>query len=554
MIPNDRLLDDIRSRPVRNAEFSYGIRTADQYVRTLLECIGSDACYKFAATRRTSFNDVLDKASRTLVYSNSEMVVEDKQTSSFSLPGAPSGVEVPKNTLIVMRHVLSTPHRDRDGDILRSEGASLDPKMLMLWQHIPTLPIGKCLYTAQQDESGIKVVSAIVDIGDVAHDAAVMVDNDMLRYSHGFRALEFQEMKEDGMTGYDITKWEVMEESGVSIPSNITAETEEVFLSLVEGGKLTSGLVKECGKSIRERRPTSMAVQYREQFGDYSREIAAPNASTFSEVFDKTTKDKINGNGSSGKAEGKQDATPIAPTEEVKAAGEGQATVESGNAEGVKRAPLEGSWEWIERKLRNQVERFLELSGQVSMRDRFGWIAGTYPDHAIICAEHYESGIDDEFIYFKAPWEIIDGEPKFVIGEVQPVEIVTTVEIRERSPLFSDKQTTGEKVGRVLSQRNLGYLEDVKGGVEELGSGETLSRGGAALCRECVTKLSTVIDQASGGDGESSAEVTVHKAMGLVLAQASGDERAQMISVLQVMQDNDAAGQVASDYGALVGS
>ena len=141
------------------------------------------------------------------------------------------GIELPKNTLMVFRHVLTTSREDRDGDILRTEGASVDPNMLLLWQHVHTLPIGKMLVVHDHTEEKLVLVSCIVDELDMAHDAAVMIDNGMGRFSHGFRALDYEPLEDKGM-GFDIKEFEIMEESLVSVPSNVDADTEEVIAEL----------------------------------------------------------------------------------------------------------------------------------------------------------------------------------------------------------------------------------------------------------------------------------------------------------------------------------
>ena len=78
------LLAAIKSRQSNPNQFNYGIMTADRYVKTLQQCIGVEACYKYATAKSMSFNDVLQKAANTLVYSNPEMVLD--QTVS-SIPG-----------------------------------------------------------------------------------------------------------------------------------------------------------------------------------------------------------------------------------------------------------------------------------------------------------------------------------------------------------------------------------------------------------------------------------------------------------------------------------
>lgn len=251
------LLNAVKQRGQKQTEFNYGILTADRYVKTVELMAGLDTCYKFGAKGNTSYHDIVQKASNTLVYSNSDMTVQEKNIRQIE------GIEFPKNTLMVFRHVLTTPRKDRDGDVLRTEGAFVDPKMLLLWQHIPTLPIGKMLAVYEHNSKKLEVISCVVDMNELCHDAAVMIDNKMGRYSHGFRALEFFEMKEEqsdefGPAGFEVTRFEIMEESLVSIPANVDAETGEVLVSLVEGGKLTSGIMKEVGKTLRAKMPVTV--------------------------------------------------------------------------------------------------------------------------------------------------------------------------------------------------------------------------------------------------------------------------------------------------------
>lgn len=255
---HEELVDAIKSRQITESEFNYGIFTADRYVKTIQECIGSDSCYKFMAKGNVSFNDVMEKASKTLTYNNPEMIVKDVYNDASGMD-----LELPKNTLMVFRHVLTTPRKDRDGDILRTQGARLDPKMLLLWQHVHTLPIGKFLQIYVHNSKTLEVYSAIVDMNDLSHDSAVMVDNGMGRFSHGFKAIEFNSMKEEQgkvtkPAGFDVKLFEILEESLVSVPSNIDADTQEIIVDLVEGGKMTSSVMKNMGKEFR----TKMTKQF----------------------------------------------------------------------------------------------------------------------------------------------------------------------------------------------------------------------------------------------------------------------------------------------------
>jgi len=256
---NDQLLEAIRQRQASANEFGYGITTADRYAKNVMDAVGLDMMYKCAATRTVSWDDVMKKAARTLVYSSPDMVTEEigySKRAGSSLKRY-DDIELPKNTLMVFRHVLTTPRKDRDGDVLRTEGAKVDPKLLLLFNHVHTMPVGKMLQVAEHNSKRLSLISCIVDMNDLSHDCAVMIDNDMGRFSHGFRAIQFNKIKaRDGAeTGFDVNDFEIMEESIVTVPSNTDAEVQEVMLGLVEGGKLTSPLMKEYGKSIRDHRP-----------------------------------------------------------------------------------------------------------------------------------------------------------------------------------------------------------------------------------------------------------------------------------------------------------
>lgn len=420
---NGDLLKAIKERSQKKAEFGYGILTGDVYVRTLLEGAGLDACYRAGSKGSTSFNDALQKAAETLVYCNEDMVAEESRYRKDVKDTSLSGVELPPNTLMVFRHILTTPRKDRDGDILRTQGAVVDPKMLLLWQHVHTLPIGKMLVVSDHNEDRLQLVSCIVDMNGLCHDAAVMVDNDMGRFSHGFRALEFETIKADNGDGFDIKEFEIMEESLVSVPSNVDADTEEVILSLVEGGKLTSPLMKEYGKSLRSR--------------------ANVQANVPLDLKDEETEDEDISGGGEDSAEGQGSEQGTTSTSEETKTGTEETTTTS-DTEVKIAGPLEGSWEDVTRKLFPKVKSYLAVAG-VRGIDEEDWVSiiATFSDYVVVCIEKPECGVTDEFRYWRVDWTMVDGEPGFT-GEPLPVDIVTTTEMRERSTLFPLKNPTTE--------------------------------------------------------------------------------------------------------------
>jgi hypothetical protein len=75
--------------------------------------------------------------------------------------------------------------------------------------------------------------------------------------------LEFSQLKEaEGNTtsgGFDVKRFEIMEASVVSVPSNVDAEVMDKMVGLVESGKLTSPMMKAVGKSLRQLMPVRVA-------------------------------------------------------------------------------------------------------------------------------------------------------------------------------------------------------------------------------------------------------------------------------------------------------
>jgi len=576
-ISNDQLLQSIKSRKHKQSPFCYGIITADLYVKTLEDCLGLDACYRYASRGRTSFNDVMEKAAKTLVYSNEEMKVEEIGVGSKRLQ-LPSGMEMPKNTLMVFRHVLSTSTKDRDGDVLHSDGAAVDPKMLLLWQHVHTLPIGKMLSVAEQNEKRLCLFSAIVDMNELCHDSAVMVDNDMGRFSHGFRALDFVETKaedEKASSSFDIKTWEALEESIVSVPSNPEAGTEEVLLSLVEGGKLTSPLMKEFGKNIREVRPVRLPVTWTEKLGDYQRKVTGSvgDLKTMAEVG------LIGGNGENQSGDGSKAAggktggsSPSKETDEAagvkkeeesadekvskcpecggvefkddgecKGCGWKPGKPKKPKEEGKETKPLEkalyeldGSWEYITRQLVGQCREKLVVGDT-------GYVygVGTFPDYVLVCKSG-DNGKED--MYYRFSWEMKNGSP-VVIGEHKQVEIHSSV---------IAKHFAGEKLGRVLSKANETRIGDAKEDIDEAAKMD-VTRPCKALLNQASSKLGGVLSSLGSAESGGTKTITVKEAIAFVLANASESDQKKLADCLSVLKCRKSTDQFTKQYAGLIG-
>ena len=519
MTPNEQLVKAIRARQQKQTEFNYGIMTADAYVQTLNDCVGSDLCYKYAAKGNVSFADVMSKAAQTLTYSNDDMTVQQKAQDVYAEGKLPDGIELPKNTLMVFRHVLTTPRKDRDGDILRTQGAEVDPKMLLLWQHVHTLPIGKYLGTGQHNSKTLTVYSAVVDLNELAHDAAVMIDNDMGRFSHGFRALEFENLKEEGSGrtsgkgGFDVKRFEIMEESLVSVPSNIGADTEEIILSMVEGRKLTSPLMKQVGTSIREKRAMTIPVKVDLQLSLNGKSINAQR--TTEAGSEKGCSCGGAPEETNGKAAGEEEDTD-----------DKEMTCKCGG------------------KVKDGVCE--KCGAKVGEADEKAKKKTECPDCG---APLNDDGICEDCGYGeKGSPDQAHADASNDMGVVMCPDCGTVALVDGKCPNCGATQPDvpksgapdDTKAGRVLSNRNKTALQGVRGGLEEIHDKELLmSKGGKAICREGMKTLDDVIKSSEPPDEVSVGAIDAKTAMAEFLAKATPEERSRMFNAIKTLDSID---------------
>ena len=591
---NDQLLQAIRGRKHKLTPFNFGILTGDLYVKTLQDALGLDVCYRYASKGKTSFNDVLEKAANTLVYSNPEMEVEERHTSDLKRIRLPKDVELPKNTLMVFRHVLSTSTKDRDGDVLHSDGADVDPKMLLLWQHVHTLPIGKMLAEYEKSTNKLTLISAIVDMNELCHDAAVMVDNDMGRFSHGFRALDFVETKSEdgkGASSFDIKKWEVLEESLVSVPSNPEAGTEEVLLSLVEGGKLTSPLMKEFGKSLRQHRPVQVPITWREKLGEYERVAICSSVAELKTMADAGL---IGGNGENQsrgggkKAEGQgEGATGGGTPEETDEGGDG--TKKEGANEKVTY-----DCECIECGHREKSEKHCkdltcsECGGEMRRVERPGPGKGgkeeegkdyTPPFGKPLPSEHtarLRNPGDFEPDSFRRQNNKFGPGIHAIFGRLKGEDTMTLQSIRFAKDKFTPEQAQkwlkqnkhsavkfspakeegksveGIKLGRVLSKANENKINDAKEDIDEAGKME-ITRPCKALLGQASRKLADVLSSLGEAESGGTKEMTVKEATAFLLAKATRRDIMVVERAFQSFKQREATDRLTNQYAELVG-
>lgn len=556
---HEQLVQSIQLREQKQTEWNGGILTADKYIRTMQECVGSDLCYRFASKGNVSFDDILRKSTKTLTYNNPEMVIEDTY-SDFEKAKTSNDwdFELPKNTLMVFRHILTTPRKDRDGDILRTQGAKPDPNMLLLWQHVHTLPIGKMLGIVEHNSKRLEVVTAIIDMNELSHDAAVMVDNKMGRFSHGFKALEFDSIKEEegrvtSPGGFDVKAFEIMEESLVSVPSNVDAQTQEILLSLVEGGKMTSDLMKEYGKEIREKRPTQSSLSGLDVPINLKLTINGKDLNNADQPGDGKDAAGTAGKGTKCGCGGSSEKTDANRNEDQAATEQTQdkeviSIEKCGAMETSKDRPIQtsgfvgwipGSWEDIERKLRDKARVYLIGKGIVNDADDWPLVLGTFQDYVILV---YESK------YYKVSWSTHDGQPVYT-GAPKEVDIQMSAEVKEKLGSL-----TSEKAGKVLSQRNYKMIKEVADDMDEIHEG-CATRGTKALCKQCKGKLMDVLKSTGMEDEQpkQTQEITTKSAMSKVISDCSIEERNHLIKTLQALNEMEAKTKQTQAYRKLIG-
>jgi len=530
---NDKLLDAIRARSQKKTEFGYGILTADCYVRTLQEGVGNALCYRFAANRQTSFDDVLRKAANTLVFSSPDMVVDQIE---YSRQGGSSikqyeYVELPKNTLMVFKHTLITPRKDRDGDVLHPGGMEVDPQMLLLWQHVPTLPIGKMLMEVTHNEEELKLLSCIVDMNDLCHDAAVMVDNSMGRFSHGFRALEYTKFKAENGGGFNVKRGEIMEESLVSVPSNVDAGTEEVILSLVEGGKLHSPMMKEYGKTLREKRPTQVPVELDLKITVNGEEVGNENKSGSGSKEDGGGKDSSTASKEADADQHKRDKA----TEDTEVKGyEGRTREADGHTHAVMlddegngtAGEADGHTHKVKAFKVEEADGHIHSLSQEELKEK-----DFSKDGTLALGTDSETGAEG-------------GDDSGSIGP--------KIADRGAKASVANKVSAGsenQKRGRVLSKRNEALIRDAIDAIGEVVEME-IPRPAKATLREAMSRLGRVLESLGADEPK---QITVNDATAVVLACATVKQRSRLMEVLGAMEQIDTQEQRAKQFRELMG-
>lgn len=224
------------------------IATADIFLRTLGKCSGGLCPTDRARYTGAEFEKRVKEAAEIPVYENDAM--------NF-IAWNKSGLKAAEGQTVApcasFEAIYTSQKQDRDSDVLEPAGCEVDPRMPVLWQHDSTMPIGAHRDILTQDKSKIIGKSELADTV-LGRDAAYLAEFGALRISHGFRPREFEPMTEkhageDVIIGFHVLKYEMMEVSLVSVPSNTDA-----VIQAFSRGKLASPHAKSWGAALDARR------------------------------------------------------------------------------------------------------------------------------------------------------------------------------------------------------------------------------------------------------------------------------------------------------------
>jgi len=240
---------------IRHRDYRGGITTAHAYLKDLEGCLVGEACPTrfLGGTSESHWRRALKESRARLVYSHKDMAVVNSSRVAGAFESAidQSMFEgVPANACAVFDCVVTSKRKDRDGDVLETVGAKLDPAAPLLWQHLPFEPIGKVIRELSRSGNLMQARLAIID-NALGRDANELLEFGALRVSHGFIPELFEPLDpQDPWGGFRIKKFEIMEVSLVSVPSN----TDSVVTAFSRR-KLHHPLVKQWAGNLFAARP-----------------------------------------------------------------------------------------------------------------------------------------------------------------------------------------------------------------------------------------------------------------------------------------------------------
>jgi hypothetical protein len=259
-------LEELFAAIRRRQALGEGIGLALPYLAGIAPCLGDNACqvqvFKMGAPEE--WQRAVKEAANRLVYRDADMVAEGGIWVANGGASREWGEKKPKEpspgACMDFEGIITSRKKDRDGDILESEGAEPDERMPLLWQHIPMMPVGKLITIINRSKNRVSGHFSIMD-SELGRDSAQLVEFGALRLSHGFLPLEFEQLERDENTpehrfpGWHVLRFKILETSLVSVPSN-----EDAVITAFSRGKLFHPLVKAWAASLRKQLPVTVSV------------------------------------------------------------------------------------------------------------------------------------------------------------------------------------------------------------------------------------------------------------------------------------------------------
>lgn len=113
--------------------------------------------------------------------------------------------------------LISTPSKDRMGDIVDPLGVVPGPHIPLLWAHDQKTPAIGVVEDIKATETGVEATIKVDIESDLGKEIYRKLKTGILRsFSIGFRPIEYERIDD----GYHYTKWELLEVSVVNVPAN----------------------------------------------------------------------------------------------------------------------------------------------------------------------------------------------------------------------------------------------------------------------------------------------------------------------------------------------
>ena len=419
------------------------IATASPYLKEIQSCLdGSGVCptKMFSLESGETWKKMLAEANDRLTYADPEGFIKSAGDGDLS-----------DGSILSYDAILSTSQKDRDGDIVRTDGMQLESNMPLLWQHVWSQPIGKMVSVVEQNSQHVVCKYAIADT-DLGRDAATLVRMGALRKSHGFFPLpgKFEPLEvrknADGtsvVSGYDIKACSVYESSLVSIPANAGAKVLRVYekqaeaiFHAVEQKQLKTDAMNNWAKGLYENRQRFFAgVEFDEKLEKAMSKVLDERDKRAQEADDKPTEKEMQSD-KRPKCKGCMDGycdesgtcDHCGKVESKTGKQADLGIVKSFAESGVEKMlgmpdSLPGSFEMVQRSLRKKAEDFLETK-DVDVSDyEYVELIATFTDSAILCKRNYRKDNQD---CYRVSYSMEDGKAMFT-GDPEKVEIEANV-------------------------------------------------------------------------------------------------------------------------------